>query len=336
MTTKSHLWLALAFFFISLPVAVQGQGASWSTHTDAGTEALKQRRYEEAERQFEEALKQAENFDPRDPRLLTSIDYLATAYLLQKKYAEAEALYRRALSLQEAVYGPEHLVVADRLMRLSDLYSQPERGSEAEPLLLRALEIKEKNLGADNPSVAFTLINLAYRYGLSGRDAEAEPLNRRGLAILEKTYGTDASILNAGLTYLAAIRLRQGRYDEAEALYRRVQEILEKSFVTKEIGLPESSRSSAKDAGKLQNARLYAARLNNLTGFLMRQRRDDEAEAQYRHALKVIEQEFGPSHLTVGMVLERYATLLRRIGREGEAVRMEERVKSIKETGQHW
>lgn len=88
----------------------------------------------------------------------------------------------------------------------------------------------------------------------------------------------------------------------------------------------------SKDEERLQNARGYAARLRNLTGFYIAQRRYDEAEAQYQHALKVLEQEFGPSHFSVGMVLESYTTLLRRTNRLAEAEKMEASVKAIKET----
>ncbi|HEY7543973.1 MAG TPA: tetratricopeptide repeat-containing protein, partial [Blastocatellia bacterium] len=297
------------------------------------TAALSKRQYEIAEKQFEMALREAEYFGPQDYRLIRSMDNLARAYHVQNKYADAEPLYLRALSLQEAMQGPEHISIASRLITLSEFYYyQPERRTEVEPLMTRALRIQEKVLGADSPELALTLIQLGYWHGLSKRDSEAESLLTRGLAIQQKVYGKESPILNTVLTYLAAVRIRQQRLDEAEALYRQVQDVLEKAITSKEIEVPAGPIAFSKEEWRLQTARAYAARLRNLTSFYMARQRHEEAEEQYQHALKLLEQEFGPDHSTVGMVLESYAILLRRTNRAAEAEKAEARAKTIKQS----
>ncbi|MEK6409484.1 MAG: tetratricopeptide repeat protein [Acidobacteriota bacterium] len=332
MTRKTIVMPILILCIWCFPVAAQEQSSRWQKHASAGQDAMKNRQYEEAERRFEEALKEAESFGSRDQRLILTIDNLARARHFQKKYVEAEPLYLRALDILEAMYGPEHQSVASRLIDLSQFYySQPDRKAEAEPLMIRALKIQEKVLGPDNPQVSFTLIQLGYWYGLSGRDSDAEPILLRALSIQQKVYGQEAPILNTGLTYLAAVRMRQGKVDEVEALYRQVQDILEKSLLSKETKASPGPVALSNDEERLQNARGYAARLKNLTSFYIAQRRYDEAEAQYQHALKMLEQEFGKNHFTVGMVLESYAAMLRRVNRVAEAEKIEARARMIKE-----
>lgn len=331
MTGKPRLGFILILCLASISLAGQERNSLWQKCTDAGAEALNKRQYEIAEKQFELAIKEAENFGPQDYRLILSIDNLARVYCAQNKHAEAEPLYLRALGLLEAKYGPEHTSIASRLIALSEFYYyQPERRTEVEPLMTRALMIQEKLLGADSPELAFTLIQLGYWHGLSKKDSEAESLLTRALAIQQKVYGKESPILNTVLTYLAAVRTRQHRLDDAEALYRQVQDVLEKAIINKEIEAPAGPFS--KEEMRLQTARAYAARLRNLTSFYMARQRYEEAEEQYQHALKLLEQEFGPDHSTVGMVLESYAILLRQTNRAAEAEKVETRARMIKQS----
>ena len=332
MIKKPVLIFIATFCLICLSVTAQERNSPWQTYMNAGREAMNKRQYPEAESHFEAALKEAESFEAQDYRLVFSIDNLAHSLRYQQKYLEAEKLYLRALAVQEARLGLEDKSVATRLVSLAEFYyGQPERKAEAEPLMIRALKIQEKALGQESPELSFTLIQLGYWYGLAGRDADAEPLLLRALSIQQTVYGKEAPILNTGLTYLAAVRMRQQKYDEVEALYKRVQEVLEKALVNKETKAYPSPSELPKAESRLQNAQGYAARLNNLTSFYFAQRRYEEAEAQYQHALNILEQEFGQNHFTIGMVLESYARLLRRINRIDDAEKIETRIKIIKE-----
>jgi hypothetical protein len=57
------------------------------------------------------------------------------------RYVEAEPLYRRALAIDEASYGPGHPEVARDLNNLGILLEVTNRMSEAEPLYRRGLVI---------------------------------------------------------------------------------------------------------------------------------------------------------------------------------------------------
>ena len=99
------------------------------------------------------------------------------------RFSEAEPLYRRALSISETSYGPNHPTVAIGLNNLALLLSDTNRFSEAEPLYRRALSIDETSYAANHPEIASHLNNLAVLLEATNRPAEAEPLYLRYLEI---------------------------------------------------------------------------------------------------------------------------------------------------------
>ncbi|NIP99625.1 MAG: tetratricopeptide repeat protein, partial [Nitrospinaceae bacterium] len=77
-----------------------------------------------------------------------------------EKSAEAEPLFKRALSIRENTFGPDHPEVSDLLHNLSEMYGKMGNPSLAVPLCQRALVIRENSLGSDHPRVADSLANL--------------------------------------------------------------------------------------------------------------------------------------------------------------------------------
>jgi tetratricopeptide (TPR) repeat protein len=108
-----------------------------------------------------------------------SLNNLAGLLRDTNRMAEAEPLYRRALTIDEKSFGPEHPNVATGLNNLAGLISDTNRMAEAEPLYRRALAIDEKSFGPEHPEVAIRLNNLALLLRATNRMAEAEPLYRR-------------------------------------------------------------------------------------------------------------------------------------------------------------
>jgi hypothetical protein len=81
-----------------------------------------------------------------------SLKDLAGLHCHQGRYADAEPLYKRALTTNERTYGPGHLIVATSLGGVADLYRIRGRYADAEPLDKRSLAIREKTLGPDHPA----------------------------------------------------------------------------------------------------------------------------------------------------------------------------------------
>ncbi|MBK7749572.1 MAG: tetratricopeptide repeat protein [Candidatus Obscuribacter sp.] len=80
----------------------------WERYNVLAQNAMGQGKPGEAEAQFKLAVAEAEKFDPKDPRLPSSLNNLANCLRQQAKYAEAEACYKRALEIKQKAVGPLH------------------------------------------------------------------------------------------------------------------------------------------------------------------------------------------------------------------------------------
>jgi tetratricopeptide (TPR) repeat protein len=232
--------------------------------------------------------------------------------LLNKKalHVEAEPLMRRALSIDEKNFGPDHPRVAIELSNLAELLRATNRHVEAEPLLRRALAIGEESRGPDHPDFAIRLNNLAQLLQDTDRLDEAEPLMRRALAIDEKNFGPDHPRVATELSNLAELLKATNRLVEAEPLIRRALALGEKSFG------PDHPT--------------VAIRLVNLASLQQITNRLDEAEPLMRHALAIDEKSFGPDHPEVATDLINLASLLQATNRLDEAEPLTHRAIAIR------
>jgi tetratricopeptide (TPR) repeat protein len=237
--------------------------------------------------------------------------YDENATLLQAlaRYAEAEPMFRRALTIDEASNGPHHPTVANRLNNLAELLRDTNRLSEAEPLYRCALTIDEASFGPDHPNVAVRLNNLAGLLRATNRFSEAEPLYRRTLAIDEASFGPDHPRVATCLNNIAELLRDTNRLSEAEPLYRRALEIDEASYGPDH---PE-----------------VATGLINLAGLLQATNRLVEAEPLFRRALAIDEASYGPDHPEVATDLNNLAGLLEATNRRVEAEPLYRRVGAI-------
>lgn len=195
------------------PAGIAADEATWTRLLDAGTAAYHKRDPDEATRQFELALKEAEGFGEGDPRLATSLAWTAELYRVQRRFEESERLIRRTIGLDEKFRGPDATDTAMSLESLALLFNTQNRQREMEPVLIRVVGIYEKALGPQHPRVASALNNLASLYRSVGRLNEAEPLVSRALAIREKALGTDHPDTVQSRNYLALLHrdLARGR-----------------------------------------------------------------------------------------------------------------------------
>lgn len=161
-----------------------------------------------------------------DTRSVALLSGQLAAFLWAKgRPGRAELLMRRALALEEAVFGREHPNVAIQLNNLGLVLLEMDRLAEAEPLIRRALAIDEAALGAGHPNVAIDLGSLARLLQMTDRLSEAEPLMRRALAIDEASFGSDHPSVARDLNNLAQILQDAGRPHEAEPFMRHSVEI---------------------------------------------------------------------------------------------------------------
>jgi tetratricopeptide (TPR) repeat protein len=238
-------------------------------------------------------------------------DRFATLLQAKARYAEAEPLYRRALAIDEANYGPHHPIVAIDLNNLAGLLNATNRLREAEPLYWRALEITEASYEPNHPKIATGLNNLAGVLYSTNRFSEAELLLRRALASDEARAGPDHPIVAIRLNNLAVLLRARNRLAEAELLLQRALTIDEAS------GGPDHP-DVARD-------------LNNLASLLQLINRPSEAEPYYRRALTINEASYGPDHPNVALSLNNLASFLHSTSRFGDAEPLFRRALAIDE-----
>ena len=175
--------IALALVFV-VGIA-SAQDSVRLAYFDAGKIAMKNGKYDEAERLFRSAIKEADSAGKQDDIYAQSLSYLGRVYWYKAKYAEAEPLIKRAIELEEKVEGTEGTNVAAMLGSLASLYHDQGKLAEAESLFKRCLKIEEKAFGPNHREVATTVHNLARLYAAQGQFVEAEALYRRSLQIQE-------------------------------------------------------------------------------------------------------------------------------------------------------
>lgn len=145
------LWLLIGVAGVS---AQDTQEARWETATVTGVKAYEQGHYPAAARQFQAALAIAQEWQPDDPRLATSLMNMAIVYHTQGQYARAAPLYQRTLTLQEQMLGADHPQLVPVLKAYADVQRRlsPVRSllpwSTANKLATRARDIQEREEGA--------------------------------------------------------------------------------------------------------------------------------------------------------------------------------------------
>ena len=85
--------LVLSFAFCA------AQATSLEEHLSAGNELLRAGRYQDAEKLFWDTLKAPDLSDAQRLRLVANLNSVALAHGSAGRYSEAEALYRRVLTL---------------------------------------------------------------------------------------------------------------------------------------------------------------------------------------------------------------------------------------------
>ena len=189
MKSNLRFRLIAALCVLLASAAASAFEKTWDDYMEAGYQALQQRQYAEAEKQFKFALQEAEDFEALDPRRAATLNDLGEALRMQAKYAEAEPLCRRALQILEKTLGPDHLDIAPVLNTLGLVYASQGKYTLAEQVHKRSLAIKEKALGPEHPNITRSLRNLARLY----RDQE-EAAQKIGLELLKDVGETYRSL----------------------------------------------------------------------------------------------------------------------------------------------
>jgi tetratricopeptide (TPR) repeat protein len=224
------------------------------------------------------------------------LNELAVLFRIQGRYQEAEDYFQQALLLQEQAHELNQLQMASSLHGLATLFGTSGRYKEAEPLLQRAYQIRHLILGAEHSDTILSLNNLASLYIYQGRYAEAEPLFQQIKQIREQTLEPDIPSARGNLAFLY---IKQGRYAEAEPLLQEAIHHLQ------QVVGPEHP--------------YVGNQMTNLAIMYTHQGKYQEAEEFARKALQIHEKALGPEHPVLAESLSTLGQLFLAQGKEEEA-----------------
>ncbi|HEY6994588.1 MAG TPA: CHAT domain-containing tetratricopeptide repeat protein, partial [Xanthobacteraceae bacterium] len=119
---------------------------------------------------------------PNNPDTAKVLRKLGVAYDAQRRYADADAQFKRALDVFTRTLGPNHRFLATVLLNQGQLFEHQGRYDDAEQAYKRALAINEKARGPNHPEAARALNQLALLSIVQGRPADALAYSRKATA----------------------------------------------------------------------------------------------------------------------------------------------------------
>ncbi|MEW6252401.1 MAG: serine/threonine-protein kinase [Planctomycetota bacterium] len=261
----------------------------------------------------------------------TSLNNLALLVERRGQYAEARALYQRALTIRQKLRG-DHPDTALILNNLGLLLHELGDHAAAVDLLRQALRIEQQARGPDDMEVATDTANLAYLLSDLGHYAEAEALYTQALDVIRRHAGDAHPGLGYCLNGLGWLKRLVGDLESAERMLREALRVFEVAFgadhpnlaaVQGNLAVVLRDRGAYDEARRLVEQALAADRrvhgaqhpavatdLNNLALIIEATGSLDEAENLHRQALAIRRAARGPEHADVAQSLHNLAALL--------------------------
>ncbi len=198
---------------------------------------------DEARKHSEAALAAYEElFGEQHPSTLRALVNLGNVMRTQKRFAEAEAILRRADEGSRRVLGDDHPLVALSASNLAITLAKENRPRDAVPEFRRSLEIRTKN-DPNHPDVAKAHYNLATALQEIAAYDEAIDHYEAAIALLEKLGSPEAASLQS-LGGLGEAALRAGRdelarsaLDRALVLHEREKDEVGVALVRTELAM---------------------------------------------------------------------------------------------------
>jgi len=294
-----------------------------------------QERYREAEVILHEQLKDAIKSPQSNAEVHAAHLQLARLYQTQKQVAKAEEHYTAALAETEKPESPAgNKLYFSTALSLARFYVEQHRYADAEPLFQRALETRATDRGQDH-SLPHYLLEFAKVYEVQEKYAAAEDLYRRALRLSEESeQPKDFSVVRV-LDELARFCRTRGRYAEAEDLSRRSLALVEIKMTDQIAAITKDTlqrrNREALDA-QIKHARVpISASVDRLAEIYEAQENYAEAEPLRKRSLEIKQQAYGERNAWIWVdSLAAHANALHKIGREDEAVQLDEQVEAIR------
>jgi len=248
--------------------ASKGISGKLDAAMEAGGEDYKAKRFAEAERNYQEAVKLGEELRPHEGRLVLALGYLGSLYALRKDYPDAQAAYERSLKTAEEVYGPGAPQVGQVLEALTRLNLEQGDKGRAEVYAQQNLAMAEKNAGTNSFSYSIALMALGYVYFTQKEYAKAEPYMAKAVEIQQQLSGPQAMIIVSSKQMLCTIYDGMGQAAKAATCASELAPVMEQAYGENSKALVPLLTLQAKalrELGRVTEADQVDQRKNSLT-----------------------------------------------------------------------
>jgi tetratricopeptide (TPR) repeat protein len=155
-----------------------------------------------------------------DARYSTMANKLAIFLDIQKRDAEAEYFYKKALQISDKTLGRHHAETSTILANLGRLYCRTGRMPEAEEVINQAMQIQLKEFGKDHLQTSHTLRAMGTLQDYKGEYSKAKEFYVQAFNIRKKWLEADDPRIASSSIDLARIYLYEKRPAEAEPLIK--------------------------------------------------------------------------------------------------------------------
>src|SRR5712664_938806 len=196
----------------------------------ASTQAMMEKRFNDAETSAKQAIEIAEKIQPQDGRLPEAFGQLGNVYGSRLDHKQAGEAFHQQLLLTEKLYGPQSpmITAALRNLAMAALAQKDYAGSEA--YYSRALDLNQKTYGADSTEYANLLRGLAHTYLMQQDFPKSESTLLRVIDLYENIYGPDDFRMAVPLTSLCYVYDQCGKPEKSAPCHARVVVLAEKQF----------------------------------------------------------------------------------------------------------
>lgn len=216
----------------------------------SGSQAFADRRYDDAERSYKEAVQIGEKLDKPDARLVTALGHLGQLTMHRKDFADAQAAFERQLKVAEEVYGPQSPAITDPLKWMAFNATAQQDFATAQKYFERALDVNRKEYGENSASYTEVLRAMAGVYVYQKAYDKAELYLVQAVDIDDRLYGGEELQHEAfalmSLTSLCALYERWEKPDKLEACDRRLIVAIAKQYGPQSAFLEQTLTREAK------------------------------------------------------------------------------------------
>jgi serine/threonine-protein kinase len=237
---------------------------------------------------------------PASVELSEALGALANTHYYVGHVDVSEQLNRRALPLDQELFGDRHPYVAVTLYNLGNIRLDYGDYAEGEQLFARAVELNESWYGAGHPKTANSMLMHGRSIAYQGRLDEADVLYRKALQALHAAYGENHVRVGSVLSLMGDLARDQKNFADAERFFGRAAAIFKN--VTGD------------------DHEFYVHQRSNLGSVHLAQQQYEDAERELRPAVERLTAQL-PEHRYTALAQVRLGTALSHLKQYEEAER---------------